>query len=454
MNESLNRLAESILSVMGIYIANDRFEHLEKVIAQASKELGLDNDVQTWISGLSGKESDLYVKTLAKYLTIGETYFFREEETMQFIREIIVEEVQNRIKTKTNLPYKIWCAACSTGEEPYSIAVILHSAIKELTNDKVKILGTDINPSAIESAKRGIYREWSFRTTTDDIKNQYFIRLGKEYAVNDEIKSFVTFNYHNLKSDTFPCQNIFFSGKEYFDLIICRNVFIYFDKITIASTVQKLSECLADTGWFITSQTELNEEYLKYFKKLNFKKSYFYKKCTLPFSDISKSLVLKSDENRFNTLKISKSSHVSDDIISIKRPSDWKKNRLYSRSNSDHFNDTEMTENQNLQISTARVDYTIMKQDLYLDALKYGEKGDLEKKEKTLEEILLHQPEHFLARYEYVNCLLKKNKVSEARSQLEILFEKLDKLSDNLQIDEWITVGSLKFLCNDLITKL
>ena len=165
------------------------------------------------------------IEILASYLTIGETYFFREKQTFEILEErILADLIKTRRQNERRL--RIWSAGCCTGEEPYSIAMLLSKMLPDLKDWNISILATDINPRFLHKASEGVYSKWSFRDCPQGVKERYF-RKAKEdrLEILPDIKKMVTFSYLNLVEDSYPslsnCTNAM-------DVIFCRNVLMYF----------------------------------------------------------------------------------------------------------------------------------------------------------------------------------------------------------------------------------
>lgn len=192
------------------------------------------------------------------FFTINVSEFYRNPEQW----EVLDKEVfPNLIKTfGTNL--KIWSAACSTGDEPYSLVMALS---RHMPLDKIHILATDIDKQVIEKAKVGIYASKSILNVPDDLKRKFFNEIGGSYQISDEIKSRVEFKEHNLLKDPYP------TGCH---LIVCRNVLIYFTEEAKEEIYQKFNTSLTPGGSLFIGSTEQIMNY----RELNFDraKSFFF----------------------------------------------------------------------------------------------------------------------------------------------------------------------------------
>lgn len=253
LETKLRELGKIISDKMGIHFADRRLPDLRRGIERAAKELG-HRDLLSCLSWLLTtpitKET---VKILAAHLTIGETYFLRDEKLFKAMEQRILPD---RIKDAlgTNKVIRIWCAGCSTGEEPYSLAILLTSILRDISKWHITILGTDINAESLRRAEEGVYSEWSFRGTPDWWRTRYFVkeRDGRYRLIND-IKKLVTFSYHNLVEDPFPSLT---NNTNAMHIVLCRNVLMYFNPSVRRDVVHHLQTSLVDRGWFIASPAE------------------------------------------------------------------------------------------------------------------------------------------------------------------------------------------------------
>ncbi|MBM7569827.1 CheR family methyltransferase [Aquibacillus albus] len=195
------------------------------------------SDFSSYFQAIS-EDQELFDEFLDK-ITINVSEFFRNYSRWKVLEEKVVPML-----VKKNRPLKIWSAACSTGEEPYTIAIIL-SQYTDVSN--IRILATDIDANVLDQARMGRYRENSLQDVPKSMLNIHFTRSGDFYQVNQNIKKCVTFRSHNLLSDPYPAN---------FDLIVCRNVLIYFTEEAKHNIYQKFSQSLFDGGVFFVGSTE------------------------------------------------------------------------------------------------------------------------------------------------------------------------------------------------------
>ena len=194
------------------------------------------------------------------YLTINVSEFYRNPDQWALMDKEIIPELIS--KFGKNL--KIWSAACSTGDEPYSLVMALS---KHIPLNQIKIFATDIDKQILEKAKLGLYSEKSIENVPDEFKKKYFTQIGGSYKISDEIKSRVEFKQHNLLKDTYP------TGMH---MIVCRNVLIYFTEEAKDEVFKKYYDSLASKGILFIGSTEqiINYKDIGY----NRKNSFYYDK--------------------------------------------------------------------------------------------------------------------------------------------------------------------------------
>ena len=242
---------------IGINIAVDKWNDIEHKITNACSELKI-TDHDTFINLLINSElTKEQLEILATHLTVGETYFYRETEAIDVFKSHLLPKLIEQ-RTNFNQTINIWSAGCCTGEEPYTLAMILNETLLDINNWNINIIATDINHHYLSKAKRGVYTQWSFRTTPDYIKNKYFTQNIGEYKIVDEIKKMVHFRKLNLVDVfEFPSESI---KENSIDVLFCRNVLMYFTPEQIINVANRFYNCLVEGGWLITSPVEVSNE--------------------------------------------------------------------------------------------------------------------------------------------------------------------------------------------------
>jgi chemotaxis protein methyltransferase CheR len=192
---------------------------------------------------------------LVLLLTVGESYFLRDSGQFSLLRHRILPELIERNRTTHSL--RIWSAGCSTGEEPYSLAILVRELLPYRDDWDVVILGTDVNKEAIATARRGVYRQHSLRTLDHGLRQRYFHQHRSDWELDERFRSMVSFRQLNLLKDVFPDPTTNLSD---FDLIVCRNVFIYFDRTAVTQVITKFTRTLQAGGYLLTGHAELHDQ--------------------------------------------------------------------------------------------------------------------------------------------------------------------------------------------------
>ncbi len=245
-------------------------EKLTQIDLSAYKQNQMKRRIDALIAKhkIDGYES--YVKVLktdkvkyeefVDYITINVSEFYRNPEQWKFLTEKVFPELVKDF----GQTLKIWSAACSTGDEPYSLVMALSDFVPL---NRIQIMATDINDQVIEKAKIGLYSEKSIASVPEAKKKEFFTKNGNFYQISDKVKKCVTFKQHNLLKDPYP------TGMH---LIVCRNVLIYFTEEAKDEVFEKYYRSLADNGVLFIGSTE---QILKY-REIGYKRmdSFFYRK--------------------------------------------------------------------------------------------------------------------------------------------------------------------------------
>jgi chemotaxis protein methyltransferase CheR len=264
---SWSRVSDYIADAMGLHFPGERLQDLRRGLAGAAAELGFDDAAACadWMLTASLSPADLHV--LAGHLTIGETYFFRDERLFDTLAGTVLPELL-RAREGKERRLRLWSAGCCTGEEAYSLAILLHQSIPDLARWHVSILATDINIRFLRKAAAGVYGEWSFRNAPAGFKERWFQRTADgQYLLAPEVKRLVTFAPSNLVEDAFPALA---TDTNAMDLILCRNVLMYFTPAQASKVVGKLHRALVGDGWLAVSPTESSQALFPQFAVRNF----------------------------------------------------------------------------------------------------------------------------------------------------------------------------------------
>jgi chemotaxis protein methyltransferase CheR len=189
---------------------------------------------------------------LVNALTVSETHFLRNAGHFDALFAHVLPQIIERRRTLRTL--RIWSAGCASGEEPYSIAMMLRILLPDVDEWSITILGTDINTESLDRARKGLFGQWAFREERAKQWRPQFFRLrGKRYELAESVRNMVSFAQLNLKDDSYPAYE---TNTTLMDLILCRNVTIYFSEHVTRQIVNRFYEALVDGGWLVVGHSE------------------------------------------------------------------------------------------------------------------------------------------------------------------------------------------------------
>ncbi|MCX6052307.1 MAG: hypothetical protein NTZ60_07300 [Campylobacterales bacterium] len=220
----------------------------EAKLGRICKKLGFDV-LKFCIESLKNEETDTKIlQAFAREYSVGESYFFRNLQFYDYFEHTIIPQLLQ----KNERSLSVWSVGCSSGEELYSLAMILQNTIPDIGMWKLYLLGTDVNPHAISQANSGVFTKFSFRQTPEKYMS-YFIANGGTYEIAPEIKKMVHFRYHNVMDEPYICLP---PNGEKFDLILLKNVLIYFDIKKAKKVADSLFSVLKKGGYLATTPAE------------------------------------------------------------------------------------------------------------------------------------------------------------------------------------------------------
>lgn len=213
-------------------------------------------------------------EALVVELTIGETYFFRYQAQWSALTELVLPDLFARNRPLRRL--SLWSAGCSIGAEPYTAAILLRDRFaREAEGWDVRILGTDINRASLATARAARYTPWAFRATPDAVRDRCFASDGRLWELRPEYRQGVAFEPHNLTRDPIPPDR-----ERPPDLILCRNVFIYFDAATNRRLAEAFHDALPEGGWLLVGHAEANAALFERFRSVMLPDSTIYQKSS------------------------------------------------------------------------------------------------------------------------------------------------------------------------------
>jgi chemotaxis protein methyltransferase CheR len=243
------RFVEFIYRSTGIWFEETKKYFVEKRLRERMEILGIDN-FRDYYFLLKFGSNARELQELYNRLTVNETYFFRDfPQLAGFAEEVLPLIVRQKKKVGDNT-FRIWSAGCSTGEEAYTLAIILLEMLPDSANWKIQITATDINSKVLDSARKGLYGARSVKDMPPEYLERYFTQRLDFNLVNQSLKGLISFNNLNLSEDK-EMQD--YQG---FDVVFCRNVLIYFDTESRQQVVERFYRSLHTGGYIFLGHSE------------------------------------------------------------------------------------------------------------------------------------------------------------------------------------------------------
>ncbi len=257
----------------GLYFKDYDLRDLEQGILKRMQACKVESPLSYYNILTVSEQRDNEFRELLNILTVNHTYFFRNEPQFNVLKEKIIPEIiSRRLPGEEKPSLRIWSAGCSTGEEPYSLAILIKETIPDLENWDIQILATDVSARALEAARKGEYGLNSMRPVSQEYRDKYFDEkdsLGRDtrYAIHDTIKKMVNFDFFNLMDENYPGN---------FDIIFCRNVTIYFELETTIRVMDRIYRSLNDDGFLFIGYSESLQFISDNFKMLDYHDAIYY----------------------------------------------------------------------------------------------------------------------------------------------------------------------------------
>ena len=254
----------------GLHFERRNLKILERGLVARMAALRIDTyrEYYDYLTGNLDNRQEL--QKLLPFLTVGETYFFRYNAHFDVLKNILATELADSRRKRIRL----WSAGCSTGEEPYSLAITVMETLPDWRARDIRILATDIDNRALKKAREGVYSPWAMRVIEKNYLDRYFVKIGKSYLLNDEVKSLVDFSHLNLQTGEFPTPGGEF---EDLDIVFCRNVMIYFSLATTRRIVEKIAATLAPGGYLFLGHAETLSQISSGFERHSHAGSFYYR---------------------------------------------------------------------------------------------------------------------------------------------------------------------------------
>jgi len=238
-----------VMRCLGLHYEDGKLDYLAGVLRQRMTSIGssrFDSYVKRLTTSPSSSEE---IRALAEELTVNETFFFRNADNLRAFTEAVLPD---RVRTKAGEKrLRILSAGCASGEEPYSLAILVREALPDLAAWDVKIIGIDVNPGMLTKARQARYSHWSFRATPENLKRRYFRVEGRDFVLAPEIQRMVTFEERNLVDE-----DLRYWQSLACDVVFCRNVLMYFTLDKARDVVGRISQALLPSGFLFVGHAE------------------------------------------------------------------------------------------------------------------------------------------------------------------------------------------------------
>ncbi len=247
--EEFRLLRDLVYQHCGLYFSEESKYLLEKRLNKRLADLRLSCFRDYYYLLRYGQDCEQELATVVDLLTTNETYFFREDFQLHTFMDEVIPELLQRKEQKGERHLRIWSAGCSSGEEPYTLAMLLLD--KPLLRDwTIEIIGTDISQKVLKTARDGLYGQNSFRTTDKNYLNRYFSPAGEKWQISEKVKDLVSISHLNL----FDSNRVALLGAV--DSVFCRNVIIYFDHDAKKRVIKTFHDRLRPGGYLMLGHSE------------------------------------------------------------------------------------------------------------------------------------------------------------------------------------------------------
>ncbi len=373
----------------------------EAKLGRVCKELGF-LELDSCVKSLKDLQKD--AKTLQAFsreFSVGETYFFRDLKFFDYFKSVVIPQIVQKNERKLS----VWSVGCGSGEELYSIAMILRESIPNIDEWNLFLLGTDVNPEAIDKAKKGVFTQFSFRQTPQWYKS-YFKALDGKFEISSKIKKMVRFKYHNAIDEPYGCLP---PDSLKFDLILIKNVLIYFDKQKAKTVVNSLFGVIKEGGYLATTPAEYGGGIFDFPNSLRSPDGYLVQKLSRPNEEIA---VLQEERQIFKT--------VIENVLESEPPSEPEPKQPKPAPTEDKY-------------------------DYYHKALKSVKEGDVEKAKIFFRRALYLDKDFVMAHVVLANVLKKEKKFESAIKHVDNAKAKLLTLEpqDVVELSGGITASDL-----------
>lgn len=241
-----NLLSSLLKKRSGLVLTEDKTYLLESRLIPVARKRGMSG-IDDLVGAIRKNNDEQLLREVTEAMTTNESFFFRDTRPFELFEQTVLPQLLESRATRKS--FRIWCAACSTGQEPYSLAMILEENAAKLKDWRVDIVGTDISTEVLEKAKAGLYSQFEVqRGLPIQMLVKYFSQVNELWQIDAGLRSMVQYRKANLLDDL--------SGLGTFDVVFCRNVLIYFDQETKADVLDRISRIMPPDGFLFLGGAE------------------------------------------------------------------------------------------------------------------------------------------------------------------------------------------------------
>jgi chemotaxis protein methyltransferase CheR len=266
--DMVERFRAAIVDRLGLQFDAGKLKQLTDVLQRRARAAGCD--AEAYVSSLETKAAREEIGVLASHLTIPETYFFRNIDQFRAFTHVVIPQRASANAAAKRL--RILSLGCASGEEPYTLAMLARDVLSD-TGWEFSILGVDVNPAAIERARRGRFSAWTLRETPERDRQRWFRAEGRDYALDESLRASVRFEQRNLVDD--DCR---LWAPEQFDVIFCRNVIMYFSPEQARALIARVAQALCADGYLFLGHAETLRGISTDFHLLHTHGTFYYQK--------------------------------------------------------------------------------------------------------------------------------------------------------------------------------
>lgn len=427
----LNDFSQFLAEKFALHFPKQKYRELERGLLNILPLFNVQNVVKL-MDFLKNKSLDPdQIAIITSEFTIGETYFFRDKLVFDELQQNLLPKII-KSRRETEKYIRIWSAACSTGEEIYSIAILLSILIPDLENWNITLLATDINVHSLAKLKEGIYGDWSFRNVPEHIKSKYFNKIEKnKFQIHEKFRKMITYEYLNLAEDIYPA---LLNNTTAMDIILCRNCLMYFTAEFIQKIIANFKKALIEGGYFFVGGSETYLIPVELFHSIHSTNGIYFRKC----AKIEK--LMDNLNPTINTSKSYEDINLSPDSKALPIPLILKemKKEIKDESNQEITEKIieayvqKLDSSEDLPTTLESLEETIKKDKCnpflhYLKGLTLQELGDIHEAIKEFNKTLYLDQDFVLAYYALANIDLKNKKINSAKKYYKIVLKLIEQ---------------------------